>query len=65
MKNIVIFNEPVTSRLFKFYMGKGAKVDLRIASRPMIYFLRYLYHTQQEAISGDIEYLFSINPQDR
>jgi len=36
-------------------------VNLDLASKPMIHFLRYLYHTDQRAISGDIDSLFQLN----
>ena len=58
MKNIIVFRKGVTSRLYKFYIGKGAIVNLEIASKPLISFLQYQYNNEPQSISGDIGYLF-------
>ncbi len=61
MENTIIVNRSLNSQLFQFFLGKGAKIDLTQATRPMIHFLRQEYLNDQECISGDIEKLFEID----
>lgn len=57
MKNYIVFNVGLHSKLHWFCIGKGAKLNLLNAEYPLLCYAWNVYLNDNSAISGDLDLL--------
>jgi len=63
MKNFIIVNHKLFSQKFDYFLYPGVMVNLILAPKPLIKFLRYAHKMNANSLSGDIDKLFRLDAE--